>query len=134
MVSMGGRVSEEVVYGTDTRSNGAASDFQKATGIAQAMVKAWGMSELGPISFVNEDGDRDYSPSTATSIDQQIAKILKECFDQAKSILEQERSRLDSLAKALLERETLDAQEVYELLALPPKVSHSFVKNEEVSA
>ena len=125
---LGGRVSEEIVFGDIT--TGAADDLDKATTLVRQMICKYGMSEtIGPVSFGKENGmvflgrdlgeERDYSEDTARLIDGEIKRILGEAYQKAKIILTENRARLDLLTKTLLEKETLDAQEVHELLSLP---------------
>lgn len=133
MVCLGGRIAEEVVYGVAKRTSGAASDFRSATRIAREMVTIYGMSELGPI-FLGEttyDGEAVHSQATALKIDQEVSRIISECYEKAKALITENREKLDKLAKTLFEKETLDADEVYELLGIPPKPSLSFVKQKE---
>ncbi len=121
MVCLGGRVAEEHVYGMIHRTTGASSDIKVATGIARRMVSAWGMSELGPISIVSsqEFGQREHSEGLAEKIDAQVSKIINECYAKTQTLLLENRTKLDTLAKTLFEKETMDASEVYELLGLP---------------
>ena len=128
---MGGRVAEELVIGDIT--SGAASDLKEATRIARLMVCSWGMSEaLGPQTFgANEEllffgrevsRSQDYSEETARRIDAEVGRLLHESHESAKQLIMKHRDALDTLAKALLERETLDGEEARAMLAasLPP--------------
>ncbi len=128
---MGGRVAEELVIGDIT--SGASSDLKEATRIARLMVCSWGMSEvLGPQTFgANEEllffgrevsRQVDYSEDTSRKIDAEVSRLLRESYEQAKALIVKHREALDTLAKALLERETLDGEEARAMLAasLPP--------------
>ncbi len=119
--AMGGRVAEKVVF--DEYSTGAKNDLERATLIAQKMVCQWGMSEkLGPVTYGKRDEQiflgkeiaqqKDYSESTAKQIDDEIKQILVRAEKRARDILTDNRSNLDALAKALLEKEVLDGHEI----------------------
>ncbi len=124
-VMLGGRVAEAVVFAN--LSTGAQNDLVRATEIARKMVREWGMSDrIGPMAwgsqgavFLGEDlvHTRDYSDDTARVIDEEVEKILRDEEARAKSILVTHRAGLDSVAQALLQRETLDGAEVGRLLA-----------------
>ncbi|HXA30552.1 MAG TPA: ATP-dependent zinc metalloprotease FtsH [Candidatus Angelobacter sp.] len=114
--ALGGRAAEEIVYGVVT--TGAENDLQQITAIARQMVVRWGMSPaLGPISLTEPDGDglvaqRPYSEHTAEVIDSEVRRIVDECLQEACSLLNQHRARLDALTQALLREESLDEAEV----------------------
>ena len=127
-VDMGGRAAEEIVFMDVT--SGASADISHATKVARAMVCAFGMSDkLGPIQYgersdhiyLGRDITRSeaYSEETARIIDLEIKKLVDEAMDSARNILKEHRDKLDKLAEALLEKETLDAAQVYELLDMP---------------
>ncbi len=116
-VSMGGRVAEEIVFGDIT--NGARGDIKMATAIARRMVCEWGMSEkMGMVEYGDHEDyvflgrdisrARDYSEATAEQIDQEVKKLLDEAYQLAKKTLTANRDKLEVIAKALLEFETLD--------------------------
>ena len=122
---MGGRVAEELEEGDVT--SGAAGDFKESTRIARSMVCHWGMSDvLGPqafgqneeLMFLGRDVQKtqDYSEETARKIDEEVSRMLAEGYDKAKRILEENRDKLDMIANALLERETIDGYEVEEIV------------------
>jgi cell division protease FtsH len=124
-MALGGRVAEEVVFGH--RTTGAADDLNKATSWARRMVREWGMSErLGPMAFeshqhvfLGEDlmnAQRDYSDDTARVIDEEIELLLRAQEERAKNLLGTHRRGLDLVAKALLEKETVDGAEVGRLV------------------
>lgn len=123
-MALGGRLAELLIFGKLT--SGAHNDYQQATQIARKMVCAYGMSEnLGPVSYAIEG--YNVSQRTAELIDEEIRRILKECETDARRLLEENIDKLHQLAQALLERETIPAEEVYELLGIEPRAVHSFV-------
>lgn len=123
---LGGRVAEEIVFGEV--STGAHNDFQRATGIARRMVTEFGMSDkLGVGQFGQSSGgqvflgrdihnEQNYSDAIAFEIDLEIQRILKECYERAKTILTENRDKLDLIAKTLLEVETLNAEQIEYLI------------------
>src|SRR5687768_10029878 len=127
---LGGRAAEEIVYGTKT--TGAESDIEQATGIARRMVTRWGMSDrLGLVQlaprenpYLNGSGDyagsRPFSEETAEAIDAEMLKIIGESHEEAKRLLTVHRKQLDVLAEALVARETLNEQEILQVTGLPP--------------
>ncbi|MED1127751.1 ATP-dependent zinc metalloprotease FtsH [Bacillus paralicheniformis] len=122
---LGGRVAEEIIFGEV--STGAHNDFQRATGIARRMVTEFGMSEkLGPLQFGQSQGgqvflgrdfnnDQNYSDAIAYEIDKEIQRFIKECYERAKTILTENRDKLELIAQTLLEVETLDAEQIKHL-------------------
>ncbi|CAA9501028.1 MAG: Cell division protein FtsH [uncultured Sphingomonas sp.] len=126
-VAMGGRVAEEVVFGYDKVSSGASSDIQYATGLARDMVTRWGMSDtLGPLQYAEADEEvflgysmnrqRQMSNETAQLIDKEIRRIVDAGYERATTLLNQHRDELETLAKALLEYETLSGDEIKTIL------------------
>jgi cell division protease FtsH len=129
---MGGRAAEEAVYGG--RTTGAENDMQQATDLARQMVTRWGMSEkLGPVTlapredpFLGRDGfagfggSRAYSEATAQVVDDEVERILQECYAEGLQLIRDHRSALDNLARALLEHETLDEQEIIRVSGIHP--------------
>jgi cell division protease FtsH len=124
-VTMAGRIAEEVV--TDDISTGAAGDIQQATNMAKAMVMNYGMSDkLGMVLygdspeyvFLGRDmmRSKEYSETTAQQIDAEIKRIIDEAYNTAKNIIETYRDKLEMIAKALLEYETLDGTQVEEIV------------------
>ena len=123
-VLMGGRVAEELTQGDIT--TGAGNDIERATELARQMVCDWGMSELGPLSFGAKDEPvflgrelnqhSEHSDETARSIDQEIARLVREGHDAATQVLDERRELLEKLARELLERESLEGWEVYGLI------------------
>ncbi len=131
--ALGGRVAEEIFFGKLT--TGAANDIRQLTAIARAMVCEYGMSRLGPLAYGSEEGSiflgrdytqrtQDYSEQTAREIDQEVRRIIDEQYQKVKELLLEKRDRVEAIAKALIERETLDAEElkaIYEGRELPPR-------------
>jgi cell division protease FtsH len=125
---MGGKAAEELVYGKDKTTTGVANDLKVATKEAHKMVCYFGMSDkLGSVFLSKEHGSPSYSPRTAALIDKETQRILDENYQRALQILRDNRDKLDLLARVLLEKETLQAGEVYELLGIPPREEHKFV-------
>ncbi|XP_015792579.1 ATP-dependent zinc metalloprotease YME1 homolog [Tetranychus urticae] len=116
-VLMGGRVAEEIIFGSEKVTPGASSDFKHATDIATSMVKHFGMSEKVGVRFFENSRDglvvmNDISNSTSELIDSEIKRILQESYDRAKHILLSKADEHQRLAEALLKYETLDSDEV----------------------
>jgi cell division protease FtsH len=117
--ALGGRVAEEIVFGNI--STGAESDLEQLTALARQMVGRWGMSDtLGPISVVPRDGSGPFgpgpaevSPETRKLLDDEVRRIVAEAHDEVVTLLKENRARLDALASALLEHETLDEDDAY---------------------
>ena len=116
--ALGGRAAEEVVYGDVT--TGAENDLEHASNIARQMAGRWGMSPaIGPVSVLPSPGQESpfgfdgVAPATKDLVDAEARRIIEECYEQAVATLRASRDRLDHLAKALLERETLDEDEAY---------------------
>jgi cell division protease FtsH len=118
-VALGGRGAEEIVFAE--ASTGAESDLQQLTGIARQMVGRWGMStRIGNVSVVPSaaqgpllPGVADISPHTREIVDDEVHRIVEESYTDVLSMLRENRRRLDSLAEALLEHETLDEADAY---------------------
>ncbi len=123
-VFMGGRVAEDIVFGS--QSTGASNDLVRATEIARSMVREWGMSDrIGPMAwgsqgavFLGEDlvHTRDYSDETARVIDEEVERILRDEEERTRKLLTEHRAGLDAVAQGLLDRETLDGEEVARLV------------------
>jgi cell division protease FtsH len=124
-VALGGRAAEEVVFGEI--STGAESDIQQLTEIARQMVGRWGMSEaIGPVAVIPRDGvgpflpgAAEVSPATQQRIDDEVRRIVEEAHHEVVSLLRENRSKLDSLARALLDHETLDEEDAYAAAGVP---------------
>jgi cell division protease FtsH len=118
-VALGGRAAEEVVFGET--STGAESDIQQLTEIARQMVGRWGMSSaIGPVAVIPRDGmgpflpgAADVSPHTQQLVDDEVRRVVEESHQEVVALLQESRSKLDSLATALLEHETLDEEDAY---------------------
>ncbi|XP_038245635.1 ATP-dependent zinc metalloprotease YME1L1 isoform X2 [Dermochelys coriacea] len=109
-VSMGGRVAEELIFGSDHITTGASSDFDNATKIAKLMVTRFGMSEkLGVMTYTDTG---KLSPETQSAIEQEIRTLLRDSYERAKNILKTHAKEHKNLAEALLTYETLDAKEI----------------------
>jgi cell division protease FtsH len=118
-VALGGRAAEQVVFGET--STGAESDIEQLTGIARQMVGRWGMSSaIGPVTVVPRDGSgaffpgaTDVSSDTQRVVDEEVRRIVDDSHHEVVALLQQNRDKLDSLAEALLEHETLDEEDAY---------------------
>jgi cell division protease FtsH len=127
---LGGRVAEEIAYGT--RTTGAENDIEQATSLARNMVTRWGMSdELGMVQLAPREnpylsgvagfgGEKPFSEETARMVDLEVQRIINESHGEALHLLRKHRKELDALVRALLERETLDEQEILAVTGLPP--------------
>ncbi|MBY0052347.1 ATP-dependent metallopeptidase FtsH/Yme1/Tma family protein [Brevibacillus agri] len=121
---LGGRVAEELVLGDI--STGAHNDFQRATAIARSMITEYGMSRLGPMQFGKSQGqvflgrdygnERNYSDKIAYEIDLEMQNIINECYAKCKELLTKHRDQLDLIANTLLRVETLDADQIKQLI------------------
>jgi cell division protease FtsH len=128
VVSMGGRAAEELVFADVT--SGAQNDLRVATEMARRMVARWGMSKrLGPVAYVSDDDSylhrelpstRTFSEHTAMLIDEEVKRIIEECYERALRLLAGNRDKLDLLAAALLEREVLGKEEIERLAGFEP--------------
>jgi cell division protease FtsH len=124
-VALGGRVAEELVY--NSISSGAESDIQQMTAIARQMVGRWGMSvAIGPVAVLPSEADGQLLPGVAQTsedtqkiVDAEVRRLADEAHADATSLLRRERAKLDALAKALLEAETLDEEAAYAAAGIP---------------
>jgi cell division protease FtsH len=124
-VALGGRGAEELVYGVFT--SGAESDLQQLTRIAQQMVGRWGMSRaIGPVTVMGQDGQGPLLPGvsapseqTQQLIDEEVRRLVEELYDEVLALLRDNREKLDRLAEALLEQETLDQADAYKAAGMP---------------
>ncbi len=124
----GGRIAEEMTLGTEGVTTGASNDIQRATDMARNMVTKWGLSEkLGPLTYAEDDGEvflgrsaashsKAHSGETAKVIDEEIRRIIDECYSRAKRILEEHRVQLELMKDALLEYETIDADQISDIM------------------
>ncbi len=141
VVRMGGRIAEEVVYGV--YSTGANNDLTGATDLATKMVREWGMSErVGPQAwsggnqvFLGESmmASKEYSDDTARVIDEEVERILREQQQRCRDTLHENRNGLDLVARALLERETIDGAEVSRLIELGRGTAEELPERESVT-
>ncbi|AFZ54879.1 ATP-dependent zinc metalloprotease FtsH3 [Cyanobacterium aponinum] len=126
-VALGGRVAEEIVFGEEEVTTGASNDLQQVARVARQMITRFGMSErLGPVALGRQNGnvflgrdiasDRDFSDSTAAMIDEEVKKLVDVAYQRAKDVLQNNREVLDTLAQMLVEKETVDSEELQELL------------------
>ncbi len=127
-VALGGRIAEEIVYGDEEVTTGASNDLQQVTRVARQMVTRFGMSDrLGPVALGRQNGnvflgrdiasDRDFSDETAAAIDEEVRNLVDQAYRRAKEVLTVNRYILDKLSEMLVEKETVDAEELQELLA-----------------
>jgi cell division protease FtsH len=127
-VALGGRIAEEIVFGEDEVTTGASNDLQQVASRARQMVTRFGMSDrLGPVALGRQNGnvflgreiasDRDFSDETASAIDEEVRNLVEQAYRRAKEVLVNNRPILDKLAAMLIEKETVDADELQELLA-----------------
>jgi cell division protease FtsH len=127
-IMMGGRVAEELVFGADKVTSGAASDIEQATRLARMMVTRWGFSsELGTVAYGENQEEvflgysvsrqQNISEATAQKIDAEIRRLVEHGYAEATRILTDKKDELENLAQALLEFETLTGEEIRDLLA-----------------
>ncbi len=136
VMAYGGRTAEELIFGRDHVTTGASSDIQQATGIARRYVSQWGLSDaVGPILVGDNEQEmflgreltsrREVSEKTAQLVDAEVSRVIKDAYQRAKTALEENVDLLHTLAKNLLERETLTREDIALLVAgeiLPPRV------------
>ncbi|MFM7659386.1 MAG: ATP-dependent zinc metalloprotease FtsH [Betaproteobacteria bacterium] len=126
-VALGGRIAEEIVFGEEEVTTGASNDLQQVARVARQMVTRFGMSDkLGPVALGRQQGnmflgrdiaaERDFSESTAAIIDEEVRSLVDEAYHRAKQVLTGNRSILDQLAHMLVDKETVDAEELQQLL------------------
>ena len=135
---LGGRVAEEMIF--DEVTTGAHNDFEQATKIARAMVTEYGMSSLGPVQLEQQEGSvflgrdynksRNFSSQVAFEIDQEMRKIMDECYKKAQKLLKENKKLLDLIANTLLEKETITKEEIDHLVLY----GHLPVEGEEEEA
>ncbi len=133
----GGRIAEEMTLGPNGVTTGASNDIKRATELAHSMVAKWGLSsEMGPLMYDEDEshqflggpggaGSRFNSPDTTTKLDKEVRRIIDECYAQAKQLLEDNRDKLDTMAEALMQYETIDAEQLKDIIEgrkpRPPK-------------
>lgn len=126
-VLLGGRIAEEAVFGPEKVTTGAGNDLERATELARKMVCEWGMSRMGPLTFGKREEaiflgkefarHQDYSEATAVAIDSEIKRLVEEAYQRAQELVAKHRPVLDRIAQALLEREVLEGEEVYQMVS-----------------
>jgi len=125
-MSLGGRAAEQLIF--NKLMTGAYSDFVHATNLARKMICYYGMSEnLGPVIYGQSQEDFTYSQKTAEQIDLEVKNLLETCYKQAYQMISDNKDKLDKLANALLEKETMYASEIYELLGITPRQDFKLV-------
>ncbi|MBZ5587195.1 MAG: ATP-dependent zinc metalloprotease FtsH [Acidobacteriia bacterium] len=127
VVLMGGRLAEQIVFGDEKITTGAGNDLERATELARKMVCEWGMSSMGPLTFGKREEaiflgkefarHQDYSEATAVEIDSEIKRLVENAYGRAQQTLTENRPVLDKIAAALLEREVLEGEEVYQMVS-----------------
>lgn len=126
-VALGGRVAEEIIFGEEEVTTGASNDLQQVARVARQMITRFGMSErLGPVALGRQGGgvflgrdiasDRDFSDETAAAIDEEVSQLVEHAYQRAKSVLVNNRQSLDQIATMLVEKETVDAEELQSIL------------------
>jgi cell division protease FtsH len=125
----GGRIAEEMTLGPDGVTTGASNDIQRATDIARKMVTKWGLSDkMGPLMYDDAEEEvflgrsagqqgKSFSGETARQIDEEVRRIIDECYESARKILEEHRGKLDVMADALMMYETIDAKQIDDIMA-----------------
>ena len=127
-VALGGRLAEEIVFGDEEVTTGASNDLQQVARVARQMVTRFGMSDkLGPVALGRQQGnpflgrdiasERDFSEQTAASIDSEVRGLVDQAYDRCKTVLVENRHILNKLADMLVEKETVDSEELQNLLA-----------------
>jgi cell division protease FtsH len=129
---MGGRVAEELQFGSGGITTGAQNDIERATNAARKMVCEWGMSDkLGPLQYGQKEEPifigkeiarhKDYSEKTSQLIDEEIKKVIADAYSNARRLLEENRNTLNRLAQRLLQKEVLDRKEIEEIVGVSKK-------------
>jgi cell division protease FtsH len=125
----GGRIAEEMILGGDGVTTGASNDIERATNLARSMATKWGLSDrLGPLKYDEDDGEvflgmsagtrpKSISPETARLIDEEVRRIIDESYARAKEILTTNIDKLNALAEALIEYETLNNEQIGDIMA-----------------
>jgi len=126
-VALGGRIAEEIIFGEEEVTTGASNDLQQVARVARQMITRFGMSDrLGPVALGRQNGnvfmgrdiasDRDFSDTTAATIDEEVKDLVERAYQRAKDVLVENRGILDKLAQMLVEKETVEADELQEVL------------------
>ena len=126
-VALGGRLAEEIIFGEEEVTTGASNDLQQVARVAKQMITRFGMSDrLGPVALGRQQGnmflgrdimsERDFSEETAAAIDEEVRKLVDTAYIRAKEVLVNNRKVLDEIAQMLIEKETVDAEELQQIL------------------
>jgi len=126
-VALGGRVAEEIVYGEEEVTTGASNDLQQVANVARQMITKFGMSDkIGPVALGQSQGGmflgrdmsstRDFSEDTAATIDVEVSELVDVAYKRATKVLKDNRTVLDEMAQMLIERETIDTEDIQDLL------------------
>jgi cell division protease FtsH len=127
-VALGGRIAEELIFGEEEVTTGASNDLQQVARVARQMITRFGMSDrLGPVALGRQQGnmflgrdimsERDFSEETAAAIDEEVRKLVDVAYTRAKEVLVNNHHILDQIAQMLVDKETVDAEELQEILA-----------------
>ncbi len=127
----GGRIAEELAFGPDAVTTGASNDIERATSLARNMVTKWGLSDrLGPLSYAEEEGEvflgrsvtqhKQVSDETAHVIDVEVRRVIDTAYNRARDILTTHRDKLDAMADALVKYETIDDEQIREIMSGKP--------------
>ncbi|NET74359.1 MAG: ATP-dependent zinc metalloprotease FtsH, partial [Sphaerospermopsis sp. SIO1G2] len=127
-VALGGRLAEEIIFGDEEVTTGASNDLQQVARVAKQMITRFGMSDrLGPVALGRQQGnmflgrdimsERDFSEETAAAIDEEVRKLVDVAYARAKDVLVSNKAILDEIAQMLIDKETVDADELQEILA-----------------
>ncbi len=141
----GGRIAEEIIFGPEAVTTGASNDIERVTDIARNMVTKWGLSErLGPLAYSEDDGEvflgrqvtrhKNVSDNTAHIIDEEIRSIIDRNYERAKKILEENLDKLHAMSEALMQHETIDAEQINAIMEgreLPPPPPAKLAKKPE---
>lgn len=126
-VALGGRIAEEIIFGEEEVTTGASNDLQQVARVARQMITRFGMSDrLGPVALGRQQGnpflgrdimsERDFSEETASTIDDEVRNLVDQAYRRAKDVLVSNRTVLDEIARRLVEKETVDSDELQEIL------------------
>lgn len=125
--ALGGRAAEDVIFGDAEVTTGAGNDLQQVSNMARQMVTRFGMSDLGPLSLESSQGEvflgrdwlsrSEYSEEVSSRIDGQVRTIVEHCYNQAKGIMQDHRALIDRLVDLLVERETIDGEELRQIVS-----------------
>jgi cell division protease FtsH len=126
-VALGGRIAEEIIFGEDEVTTGASNDLQQVARVARQMVTRFGMSDrLGPVALGRQQGnpfmgrdvmaERDFSDETAAAIDDEVRNLVDQAYRRAKDVLVKNKHVLDAIANQLVDKETVDAEELQVIL------------------